>query len=171
MHASSHTSHLHLFRSLSRSVVSSTQFLCHLSLPVHSPVSLTPVYFVHHPSYTNTCVYAFTHQVLRSWSSQSVAGSPPAAMHRLPVYVYIAYPLHSREYRQHMWLDQQVSMCVNARSRPPPRRVLLLHPQLALSHMSHLHISRSPFISVKVGRMPNSPMTSISISFTHHPAL
>ena len=87
-------------------------------------------------------------QVLRQHGYSSISGSPPTAMHRLCVHVYVACVLHPHECMHRMRLLYLVRICAEARPGPPSRRVLLLHRMSALSHDSYLHLFRPPSRSV-----------------------
>ena len=79
-------------------------------------------------------------------------------------------PPPKHECRQHMWLYQQVRMCVNARLGPPSRRALLLHQHSALSRIPHLHISHSPFISLSFHSLLNLSNVSCVGGTAHAPS-
>ena len=83
-------------------------------------------------------------QVVRQHCHPSISGSPPIAMHRLCVTVYVASVLHPHECIHRMWLLYLFRIYTEARPEPPPRRVLLMHHMPALSHGSYLHLLRSP---------------------------
>ena len=111
-------SHIHLFRSPSRHAI------CRVS--VFNQLVCTDVYS----------------QVLRQQCGPSISGSPPTAMHRLCVHVYVARVLHPHECMHRMRLLYPDRICVEARPEQPPRRVLLLHHVPAHSNVSHLHLVR-----------------------------
>ena len=85
---------------------------------------------------------------MRQHCGPSISGSPPTAMHRLCVPIYVARGLHPHECMHRMLLLYPDRICAEARLGPPSRSVLLMHRMSALSHDSHLYLFHPPSRSV-----------------------
>ena len=164
MSALSHDSYLHLFRPPSRSVIPPSRYpiahgsvRCPLSLPLRSPVSLIYIYFAR-----------------------------PLAMQ------YTRFPFFSRlvctdVYRSARYCDND-AVC-RYQTRHPPQRTECACMYMLPVYCTHMSACTACGYCIQIayvpkrglGRRPaafyccitclHSPMTPISISFAHHPAL